>query len=423
MKKVSLIVMPLLSMFYILAVMDAVGSSFVDPYYSLFLFRFIPDWGISAVNFFYFIVYAILDPITGRIGDRYGHLKVALAGYLLVTIGFFVYHLASLLPEGQMFLGFLAAEGVIAIGAALESNALVAYFVSFMDRSEYKIHESRRNTLFSSIKLIMLLLLFTIEVNIATVFAMAASVFSFGLGIVYLVRLKYYDESEIAVLQERKSLASARLRTDSAESTQEVLSFGYVLSYIVSGKATISAIAYASGFMNLFFQGVNMYWALYMLEFGMLEQVPLFVAAYTGAMVIGDVLAQMCIKLGIDHAWVKLSVTLIALTFVGVVLGIYIDSYVIFVVMFIFNELFRKMHANLIGPITSELIDDDPFLYGHTATAKSVVSAIRMFNGSFGLLLNVVVLLFLGISMDTYWLIIAIGLWICAALVANVKLK
>jgi MFS family permease len=95
------------------------ARAFTHTVYVLFLLQNgLQFWEAMLPNVVYHLTLGLIDPITGFLGDIFGHLRIYTLGLILVVVGEYTYFSATSVE------GFMLAEFVLAVGFSLMSDAL-----------------------------------------------------------------------------------------------------------------------------------------------------------------------------------------------------------------------------------------------------------------------------------------------------------
>jgi MFS family permease len=108
--------------FVILKILEGACLGFIATTYVPFLqSRGLSLFQSTQVNVAFMLAMALLDPLTGSLGDKIGQKKTYILGFFFVGVGTFVY------GSGHGFWTFVLAESISAIGTALWSKALESW--------------------------------------------------------------------------------------------------------------------------------------------------------------------------------------------------------------------------------------------------------------------------------------------------------
>ncbi len=129
--------------FYAIQFFEGMGMGSFFPIYARWLEQHGLNFlGMGAVNFFYHIISAMLDPFTGFFADKFGKRKSFILGQILWTATQYIYGLSSQIG------GFLLAEGIAAVGHSLKSDALESYLQNSLGEKEASGVMGKAKTLF-----------------------------------------------------------------------------------------------------------------------------------------------------------------------------------------------------------------------------------------------------------------------------------
>jgi MFS family permease len=107
--------------------MEGISMSWSNATYVFFILSLgYPLWVVMAANMVFMLMYTLLDPYTGHLGDKYGQRVIYVLGTLFWGAGMFIYSI-SLNP-----LGFILAETAAAFGRAFTSEALESWLHNSM---------------------------------------------------------------------------------------------------------------------------------------------------------------------------------------------------------------------------------------------------------------------------------------------------
>lgn len=102
--------------------MEGASQSFFATTYVLFLSSFgLNTLQINMINFVYMLVNTIVDPVTGFLGDKFGHVKIYKLGFVFYIFAEFIYFFSGSVG------GFLIAESFAALSYAFKSEALESW--------------------------------------------------------------------------------------------------------------------------------------------------------------------------------------------------------------------------------------------------------------------------------------------------------
>lgn len=128
--------------FQLMKFLEGLSGSWVYATYILFLEGHdVANPEKFVLNTIFMLGGLIMDPPTGRLGDRIGHWRVYVAGLFMVGVGFLIYGLSD------TYTWFIAAELCVAAGHALRSQALESWLRNQTDQEFFHKKRTRANLL------------------------------------------------------------------------------------------------------------------------------------------------------------------------------------------------------------------------------------------------------------------------------------
>lgn len=375
-----------LKQFYALqALTKSLAFGFFGATYSVFLVKNgVSPENIVWVNFVYMIVAGLLDPVTGFIGDKYGHVKTHFVGVFILFLSTVFYAISS------NFTMFLVAETGAAIAVALISNALDAYVINQWKKENPEDAISKYSKLRKKVKTWSLVLSggatlagsYAVQISnnwsIPWYMSAVTILLSLVVGLYMYNNLPKenpddYDADELALLPK--------------------LSFFSAISKVSKEKELMTLATVAFLFVASV-QALNMYWSIYLVDLGAfalgLTMLGVRFSLIFGVW-IGDFLGTHKRVFGI--AFVVTSLPIFAIYFS--------ESLLLAAILFVLHEVGRGMFDQVNKVKTEELIKDDSL----RSTFASFVSGVEYFGAATGLFLSWFLLGVLELSIPELWLI------------------
>ncbi len=354
--------------FLMLGALDGLAVGFFFPTYGPFLYKYLKSaFLINAVNFFYFLGSAVFDPPTGNLADKYGRRKIYVLGMLFWALSFYAYY------RSTDFWGFVGAELLGAVGAALKSEALEAWLRNTFGR-EVTFKALTDSGIVSSSGVIAGALVsgvitahLGLEVGwLMSFWATVISLCVFGVWLQFLPA----SPKTVPNSQSADGIGGGDGIDSGVRST-----FRYTLRH-----QTLLVLILAYSLLQFAFMPVNMYWSLIAKDRGISsELLGAMVLVITIPPMIGALMARKKFILTPSFRGVFLTflITGIPLIFVMFTKGI-----PVYMLLFLFHEFGRGAARPIFHTVANDYIPDHV-----RSTANSIISAARTLGGALGLLL------------------------------------
>ncbi|MCB9789929.1 MFS transporter [Candidatus Nomurabacteria bacterium] len=361
MKKIS-------KLFIIAKFIERIPAAFFGPIYSVYLLQNgLSLFQVSLVNFTYMITLALIDPSTGRLGDKYGHTRIYILGTAIFGLADLIY------GSGSMIMIFIIAEITASIGKALMSEALEAKLKNSV-RDDSEVHKAKADAkLLSQIGKLSLSAVSTLVLarfdNLSIGWYIAAAISLGGSGILlFLLRHEVVEEKEIR-------------RNGTA--TRSEMSYKQAFR-IIRHNPKLSFIAMLTFISYLAFQPLNMYWSpLLEQKTGGIELLGSFWVAVSLTIVVGQLLARRIKVAKIDR---QMNLIMLAVTAVMILLATISSNVVLIALAFLLHEIPRSMQQTVLHTMTNRSDDEDEIPDEDRAFINSIFGSLTTLGSAIGLL-------------------------------------
>lgn len=361
MKKIS-------KLFIIAKFIERIPAAFFGPIYSVYLLQNgLTLFQVSLINVAFMITLSLIDPSTGRLGDKYGHTRIYILGLAIFGIADLIY------GSGSMIMIFIIAEITAAIGNALMSEALEAKLKNTI-KDDTEVHKAKADArLISQIGMLSLSAVSTIILarfdNLSIGWYIAAAISLGGSAILlFLLRHEVVEEREI---HRRRNEMRSRM---SYKQAFRILRLNPKLSFI--GMITFVA--------SLAYQPLNMYWGpLLESKTGGIELLGSFWVGIGLTTIVGQLLVRKIEVSKIDR---RINLILLGFTAGMIFLAAFSSSSILIAVTFLIHEIPRSMQKTVLHTMTNRSDDEDEIPDEDRAFINSIFGSLTTLGSAIGLL-------------------------------------
>jgi len=240
--------------FVLITILEQVRQGWFAATYVLFITSGMPYWEALWANVVFHFTMGIFDPVTGFLGDKFGHLRI-------YAIGIFIHFVGDLVYFGAPSLfWFSVAEFVIAIGGALMSEAIETWLKNKLGVQDTHGLRARMDILRIAMVVPAILGAIIASVYGRNVPFLLSALTSIGGLLVILTLMRRAKEA--GKMEEFKTV---EVGTVLARLVQNLRELGYALSLSVKIKQVRQVLVF-SFFSGMAYQSFNMLWTIQLLN-------------------------------------------------------------------------------------------------------------------------------------------------------------
>lgn len=365
--------------FIVTKILEASAGAWFGPIYTVYMTtQGLSLFQVNLVNTVFMVLKSIVDPPTGNLGDKYGHLKVYLIGLLFYAMGMFTY------SQSSTIWGFMLAESIAAVGAALISEALETWLRNRTDDKISTVAKSEASAIGGILRLIPMMSasLILLRFGISSLWLLS-SLFTL---LTFLVTLTWVrNGKKNGYIKE-----SPQAKPISMKSARE----------IARKSSHIKAAYYTVFLSGTAFQAINMFYAEFIrLELGV-EHLGWYAAFIMWGAAFGSYLTRKLDTKNISLRTISLLLALIGILILisGVTHSIWLACLMIFL-----HEIPRSMFGGTLHAFQNMKTDGNPMDESNRATLNSIISSGHTLGAAVGLIFSGI--LSLALTIQQTWII------------------